>query len=116
MHDDWIAKNPARAVKAPPTTDKPTLPFSRKEMKRILDACDQYAGNRDRMRAFVLAMRYSGLRIGDTLALECAPPRCRDVGQLASVGRLNERQTLIRWDSGSLRAFWAPDPEQALQE
>ena len=39
-------------------------------MTRILDACDQYGGNRDRMRAFVLAMRYSGLRIGGTLALE----------------------------------------------
>jgi site-specific recombinase XerD len=31
MHDDWIAKNPARAVKAPQATDKPTLPFSRKD-------------------------------------------------------------------------------------
>ncbi len=70
MHDDWIAKNTARAVKAPQATDKPTLPFSRKEIKRILDACDQYPGKRDRMRAFVLAMRYSGLRIGDTLALD----------------------------------------------
>jgi integrase len=69
MHDDWIAKNPARAVKAPQAGDKPTLPFSRNEMKRILDACGRYPGNRQRMRAFVLAMRYSGLRIGDTIAL-----------------------------------------------
>lgn len=69
MHDDWISKNPARAVKAPKATDKPTLPFLRSEMKRIVDACDQYAGNGDRMRAFVLVMRYSGLRIGDTIAL-----------------------------------------------
>ena len=64
MHDDWIAKNPARAVKAPKVTDKPTLPFSQAEMQRILKACDRYPGNRDRLRAFVLVMRYSGLRIG----------------------------------------------------
>ena len=47
----------------------PTLPFSRDEMKRILAACDDYPGNHERMRAFVLAMRYTGLRIGDTIRL-----------------------------------------------
>ena len=76
MHDDWIAKNPARAVKAPKVTDKPTLPFSQAEMQRILKACDRYPGNRDRIRAFVLVMRYSGLRIGDTISLNEA--RLRD--------------------------------------
>ena len=39
-------------------------------MKRILDACDRYPGNADRMKAFVLTMRHSGLRIGDTIALK----------------------------------------------
>jgi integrase len=70
MHDEWVSKNPARSVKAPKVTDKPTLPFSRSEMKRILAACDRYRGNQDRMRAFVLVMRYSGLRIGDTIAFD----------------------------------------------
>jgi integrase len=70
MHDDWISKNPARSVKAPKVTDKPTLPFSRPEMKRILRACDEYRGDQDRLRAFVLVMRHSGLRIGDTIALD----------------------------------------------
>jgi integrase/recombinase XerD len=45
-------------------------PFSRSEMKRILAASDRYRGNQDRMRAFLLVMRYSGLRIGDTIALD----------------------------------------------
>ncbi len=67
---DWIAKNPARAVKAPKSKDKPTLPFSRSEMARILKACDQYRGDQDRLRAFVLVMRHSGMRIGDTIALD----------------------------------------------
>ena len=69
MHDDWIAKNPARAVKAPKVTETPTLPFSRREMDRIIEACDRYPGNQARLRAFVLIMRHSGLRIGDTIAL-----------------------------------------------
>jgi integrase/recombinase XerD len=67
---DWIAKNPARAVKAPKSKDKPTLPFSRSEMERILTACDRYRGDQDRLRAFVLVMRHSGMRIGDTIALD----------------------------------------------
>ena len=69
MHDDWIGKNAAQSVKAPKAQEIPTLPFSRAEMMRIVDACDRYPGNRERMRAFVLVMRYSGLRIGDTIAL-----------------------------------------------
>jgi integrase/recombinase XerD len=67
--DDWIKKNPAVEVKAPQLNDDPTLPFTDEEMKRILGACNQYPGNKDRIKAFVLVMRYSGLRIGDTIAL-----------------------------------------------
>jgi integrase/recombinase XerD len=69
MHDDWVTKNPARAVKAPKVTARPTLPFTKPEMRRILGACDLYPGNQDRLRAFVLVMRHAGLRIGDTVAL-----------------------------------------------
>jgi integrase len=32
-------------------------------------ACDRYRGNKARVKAFVLVMRYSGLRIGDTVTL-----------------------------------------------
>ena len=69
-HGDWITKNPARTVKAPKVTDRPTLPFSRDEMQRIVDACAYYSGNQNRLKAFVLTMRYSGLRIGDTISLD----------------------------------------------
>ncbi|MBI3492678.1 MAG: tyrosine-type recombinase/integrase [Acidobacteria bacterium] len=66
----WIDRSPAASVKAPKHKSVPTLPFSADEMKRILDACDRYPGNADRMKAFVLTMRHSGLRIGDTIALK----------------------------------------------
>ena len=66
---EWVRRNHALAVKAPKCRLKPTLAFGPEEMTRILEACDQYPGNRDRIKAFVLVMRYSGLRIGDTIRL-----------------------------------------------
>ena len=38
-------------------------------MQKLLAACDKYRGDKARIKAFILAMRYSGLRIGDTIAL-----------------------------------------------
>ena len=66
----WIHDNPALALKQPKVADVPTLPFTAGEMKKILEACGKYRGDKDRMRAFVLTMRYSGLRIGDTATLK----------------------------------------------
>ena len=40
-----------------------------REFARILAACDNYRGNRARMKAFVLVMRFAGLRISDTIGL-----------------------------------------------
>ena len=68
----WIQRNSVASLKQPKAVDKPTMPFTLDEMERILVACDEYPGNRDRMRAFVLTMRYSGLRIGDVIALEAS--------------------------------------------
>jgi integrase len=57
------------------------MPFTSEEMLRILDACDKYPDiykpvgqpNSKRMKAFVLLMGYSGMRIGDTIT--CAMDR-----------------------------------------
>jgi site-specific recombinase XerD len=73
-HDaGWIPENPARKLKSPKVTAHPTLPFSRTEMVRILAAADDYGKpgsvNRRRMKALVLLLRYSGLRIGDAVTL-----------------------------------------------
>lgn len=73
----WIAENPARKVKKPVLTDVPTLPFTQEEMRQILAACDAYPDNYGntgrenarRLRAFVLVLRYSGLRIRDVVML-----------------------------------------------
>jgi len=74
---DWIAKNPATKIKGPKVRQSPTMPFSRDEVTNILAACDQYPDsygrkgqwNGRRLRALVLLLRYSGLRIGDAVTL-----------------------------------------------
>jgi len=71
----WIDDNPATELKAPKVPNKPTMPFTRQEMIRILGALEPYgksAGirNAQRLRAFVLLLRYSGLRIGDATQLD----------------------------------------------
>ncbi len=71
----WIDYNPATELKAPKVPNKPTMPFTREEIVRILTALGPYgksAGirNAQRVRAFVLLLRYSGLRIGDAVQLD----------------------------------------------
>lgn len=70
---EWITKNPALELKAPKPKPRPTLPFTHEEIIRVLAALDTYgkrAGvmNAQRLRAFVLLLRYSGMRIGDTVS------------------------------------------------
>jgi integrase len=73
-HDSsWIDNNSARKLKNPKVEHNPTLPFERDEVVRILAACERYAeecGGGDteysrKLRALVLLLRYSGLRISD---------------------------------------------------
>jgi integrase/recombinase XerD len=76
----WIDTNPAIDVKPPKVPNRPTLPFTREEMLKILAALDKYAdnagvANAQRVRAFVLLLRYSGMRIGD--AVQCGPERLK---------------------------------------
>jgi integrase len=73
----WIDDNPAEDLVSPKTEASPTLPFTDEEEAKILAACSLYRthnkhGKRSpaRLRAFVLTLRYSGLRIGDVAMLE----------------------------------------------
>jgi site-specific recombinase XerD len=77
---DWIRKNPVAALKPIKVPSTPTLPFEPEQMAAILKACDVYPingiygeANRTRLRAMALLMRYSGLRIGDSVT--CARDR-----------------------------------------
>jgi integrase len=74
----WVKHNSAAAVKAP-KAERPServKVFTEEQIKKILRACDRYPernafghDNPTRVRAFVLTLRYSGLRIGDCVGL-----------------------------------------------
>jgi site-specific recombinase XerD len=68
---NWMDSNPAAKLKPPVITESPTLPFSKEEMGRILNACNEYPDKRNaiRLRALVLLLRYSGLRFTDATKL-----------------------------------------------
>jgi integrase/recombinase XerD len=70
-HDSgWIKENVAMKLKAPKVIAPPTQPFTRDEFQRIVKACESYKGNSGPMlKAFVLLLRYSGLRIRDAACL-----------------------------------------------
>lgn len=67
----WIKENPAKTIKPPKIDAPPVLPFSEDEMKKILAACDTHPdpARAVQLRALVLLMRYTGLRIGDACTL-----------------------------------------------
>jgi len=69
IDSEWILKNPFAKMKSPKIRLCPTMPYTPEEMVLILGGCDRYQGNAKRLRALVLLMRYSGLRIGDAARL-----------------------------------------------
>jgi integrase len=69
--------NPCKGLKPPKVQQNPTLPFTQEEIGKILGGCEIFgtlgryrAANRNRVRAMVLLLRYSGLRIRDAVMLE----------------------------------------------
>jgi len=77
----WITENPVTELKNPKVSARPTLPYTHEEMIQILRACDDLLdasaengkANLRRLRALVLVLRYSGMRIGD--AVSCTVER-----------------------------------------
>lgn len=71
----WIDTDPSAELKRPIAKQLPTLPFTREEVAKILEAVDKYPPdkhdrlNRERIRAFVLTLRFTGLRMSDTWSL-----------------------------------------------
>lgn len=76
-HDaGWVGKNHALAITPPKVNQPPTLPYTREEFNRVLQACNRYPSVEhpnprlgSRMKALVLLLRHSGLRISDAVTL-----------------------------------------------
>lgn len=72
----WIEKNPFAAVKSPVLKQTPTMPFSDEEFAKLLEACDRFPSKGvhsfdtgKRIKAFILLLRYSGLRRTDAVSI-----------------------------------------------
>lgn len=72
----WMTGDPAADLSPIRVRHDPTLPFTKEEVARILAACDEYPTNnaygydlRARVKAFVMVLLYTGLRIGDATTL-----------------------------------------------
>lgn len=83
----WVTDNPMAAIKAPKVDTPPTLPFSDEEVDSILEVARGFTiqgsygkDNPTRVVAYVLLLRYSGLRISDATGL--AKDRVTDDGRL----------------------------------
>ncbi len=61
---EWITRNPAAIIKAPQVKELPRLPYIEKEIQNILAQAQD-----DKELAFILTLRYTGLRIGDASLL-----------------------------------------------
>ena len=73
---DWIAKNPAKALKAPKEILIVTKPYDESEIEKIAWAIPLFPrkgiygeDNRERIKAFVSVLRWTGLRIRDVVQL-----------------------------------------------
>lgn len=70
---EWIERNPAKAIKPPRVTQSPTLPFDDQEIERALEAADKlvdWGSFGPKLKAMVLLLRNSGLRLQDAACLE----------------------------------------------
>lgn len=73
----WMKANPAAVIKPPKPDHAPTMPFEHAQIETMLAIADAFnargrfgPGNRKRIRAMILLLRYSGLRISDAAVLE----------------------------------------------
>jgi site-specific recombinase XerD len=88
MDSGWTDKNPARSIKLPVAKFKPTMPFTDADMEKILWAADTIReihpkmrpGIEKKVKALILLMRYSGIRISDAVGLK--PERIDKKGRL----------------------------------
>lgn len=74
----WVNENLAKKLKGPKILPAPTMPLEPEEMVALLGACDDIVAtaqpgaaklNALRLKALILLMRYSGLRVSDAVTL-----------------------------------------------
>lgn len=108
LDSDWIEKNPAKAVEGPVVVYDPTLPFTDEEMEKILWAADSIreahpkipAGTEKKLKALILLMRYSGIRISDAVMFKR--------------GSLKDGKLFLRQEK-TKQPVWVPIPQHVVE-
>jgi integrase/recombinase XerD len=111
----WIQMNPAKPVRSPRIQMKPTLPFSDEEWKSILTGIDVYPDIhrqsppivQKKIRALILLMRYSGLRISDAVSMK--RERINADGRLFLYTQKTGKPVSLKLSQDVLRAIDAAD-------
>lgn len=72
----WIEKNPATSLKLPKITEVERKPYDAHELQAIEKALEEFpnwgiykTNTRERVRAFVAVLRWTGMRIGDAVQI-----------------------------------------------
>jgi integrase/recombinase XerD len=114
----WMDSNPAKEMDNVSIDDRPTMPYTKDEIEKMLWGCEIYStagkyrsNNRKRMRAMVLLQRYSGLAIMDAATLERS--RLSDDNRLLLYREKTGEPVYVRlpqWVADELRALDSPNP------
>ena len=77
-HDrQWVESNPAAKIKLPKASICPTMPLTSEQWLDLLSACDKFQAaapvegklNAFRLKALLVLIRYSGMRVSDAVTL-----------------------------------------------
>jgi integrase/recombinase XerD len=119
---EWIEKNPGKHLTIPKVDTIDRKPFDQDELKKIWAAVDEFPNwgiygskTRDRLRAFLLTLRWTGMRIGDVIQLEDAKIiddqitiRTTKTGQRVSIPMHPEtKAALEKIKNGNRFYFWS---------
>jgi integrase/recombinase XerD len=99
----WSDENPAVFLKPPRATFDPTLPFTAEDIEKIRDALEIYPdrpkGRREQVKAFVLLLMNSGLRIRDAVCL--------------TMDKISDGKLMLR-TAKTGQVVWLPLPEEVV--
>jgi site-specific recombinase XerD len=99
----WTDENPAKILKAPKLKFSPTLPFSDDDVLKIRHAIEIYPdrpkGRREQVRAFILVLLHSGLRMTDAVCL--------------TKDKISDGKLMLQ-TAKTGQAVWVPLPKECL--
>jgi site-specific recombinase XerD len=104
MERKWCSENPALLIKNHRVVQRQSIPFKDEEIAAIMKGVDEFpdspAGRRKQLRAFILLLRYSGLRIQDAINF--------------TMERISDGSMMVRTQKTG-QVVWLPLPEVVLE-